>query len=108
MADLVEVEIDGETVVFATAGSREGGPAAYTGASAVVSKAQETFDQALDTVRALGDAASRKLEGVPFASAEIAFGITLTGSGKFIVAEASAEASVTVKLTFDGTKRAQR
>jgi hypothetical protein len=105
MAELVEVQIDGKPIVFATAGSREGGPAAYTGAGAVVSKAQETFDQALDTVRVLGGAVSRKLEGLAFANAEVEFGITITGSGKFIVAEASAEASVKVTLTFDGARQ---
>lgn len=100
MADLIEVPFNGGTVLFAATGSSDG-PEAYGGTSVSV-KAQETFEQALDAVRALGEVMAGKLKGLEFASAEASFGISFTGKGKFIVAEASAQASVTVKLTFKG------
>ena len=99
MANLIEVPFKGGSVVFAAAGS--GGPEAYTGAD-LAKRAQDTFEDALDAVRAMGEAMSEKLKGLNFASAEASFGISFTGKGKFIVAEASGQASVTVKLTFNG------
>lgn len=99
MADLVEVPFDGGTILFAVAGSE--GPRAFGGVPTVVA-AVETFDQVLDQVRAIGETVARKLAGLEYASAEAAFGIKVTGKGKFIVAEASAEASLTFTLTFNG------
>lgn len=99
MAELVEVPFDGGTILFASAGSS--GPQAFSGAAAIT-RAAETLDQVLDHVRDISEAMAKKLSGLPFASAQASFGVSFTGKGKFIVAEASAEASLTFTITFEG------
>jgi hypothetical protein len=102
MTDLVEVPLGGGqegTITFAAAGSR--GPRAYSGAQPP-QMGQDSFEKALDSVRLLADVMVRKLADLEFSSAEASFGISFTGKGKFIVAEASAQASVTVKIAFKG------
>lgn len=99
MAELVEVPFEGGSLLFAAAGSD--GPSAFTGA-ATVARATESLDGILDQVANLGALMRRKLASVDFDSAEASIGIKVTGKGKFIVAEASAEASLTVKLHFKG------
>jgi hypothetical protein len=100
MADLVEVPFKGGTILFAAAG--RGGAQAFS-ASPVTVKATETFEEILDAVRGLGEAMAEKLSDLKFGTAEASFGVKFTGKGKFIVAEASAEASVTIKLLFKGS-----
>jgi hypothetical protein len=95
MADLVEVPFKGGTIVFAAGSS---GPRAYT--TSVTEKAAESLEAALDMVKSMADAMSARLDGIKCNGAEASFGITVTGKGRFIVAEASAQASITVKLTF--------
>jgi hypothetical protein len=74
---------------FAAAGS--GDAQAFTGSSATV-KATQTFEEVLDAVRKLGEVMAEKLSGLEFGTAEASFGITYTGTGKFIVAEGHAKA----------------
>jgi hypothetical protein len=99
MADLVEVPFDGGTLLFAAAGS-EGAQAFSTGT--VTIKATETFNEVLASVVAMGEQIARQISTLKCDSAEASFGIKFTGKGKFIVAEASAEASLTIKLVFKG------
>lgn len=102
MSELVEVPFEGGALVFATVGST--GPEAFTGLDSI-KKATENLDEVLDRVILLGEAMARKLEGLDLASAEVSFGISFTGKGKFIIAEASANASLTFKLSFKETKK---
>jgi hypothetical protein len=99
MAEMVEVPFEGGTVLFAAAGS--GGAQAFTGASITV-RASESLEEVLDAVRKLAETMADKLSGLKFGTAEASFGIKFTGKGKFIVAEAGAEASLSIKLTFKG------
>jgi hypothetical protein len=95
MADLIEVPIKGGTLVFAAAGSE--GPQAFSGGS-LTERATESIEQVLDGVRNLGETIAGKLSNLGYADAEVCFGIKVTGTGKFIVAEASTEASISIKL----------
>lgn len=99
MTELVSVPIKDGEILFATAGS--GGPEAYTGIG-VIKKAEQSFDEVLAAVRAMGEAMADELSGLDFADAEASFGISFTGKGKFIVAEASAQGSVKVTMRFSG------
>src|SRR5262249_29133340 len=99
MADLIEVPFAGGSITFAAAGSS--GPEAFGGAG-VAQKAQDTLEEVLDQVRAMAEALGSKLTGLEFATAEATFGISFTGKGKFIVAGASASASISVKIALKG------
>lgn len=100
MADLLEVPFSGGTILFAAAGSS--GPRAYTTAN-VIEKAQDTLEDAIEMVKSMGNAISKQMSEIQCNGAEATFGIKITGTGKFIVAEASAEASLQIKLTFAKT-----
>jgi hypothetical protein len=95
VADLIEVPITGGTLLFAAAGSS--GPQAYT-SQQVVAKATDALDDVLDKVCRLGETIGKKLSSLTQYDKEVEFGIKVTGKGKFIVAEASAEASISIKL----------
>ena len=99
MADLLRVPIKDGAILFAAAGST--GPEAYTGAERIA-EAASTFNEVLDTIRAMGEQMSESLSDLEFAEAEASFGISFTGKGRFIVAEASAQASLTVTMKFKG------
>jgi hypothetical protein len=104
VADLVEVPFDGGTITFAAIGST--GPQGFS-ADASIGKAADSLDAALRVVRELGTAMANQLRGLEVAGAEATFGISFTGKGKFIVAEASAAASLTFKLTFRSIANSQ-
>jgi NTP-dependent ternary system trypsin peptidase co-occuring protein len=99
MADLVEVPFAGGSITFAAVGST--GPEAYGGVGAA-QKAQESLEEVLDQVRGMAEVLGAKLAGLDFAAAEATFGVSFTGKGKFIVAEASASASISVKIALKG------
>jgi hypothetical protein len=100
MAKIVEVPFDGGTIQFAV--GKAGGPQAF-GADDIIEKAVDRLEDALSIVRRMGQSFAQQLTELKCQSAEASFGITLTGKGKFIVAEASAEASLSVKLIFKGS-----
>jgi Trypsin-co-occurring domain 1 len=101
MGNLVAVPFKGGSILFAPAGSS--GPEAFTGKD-LVTTAVESLEEALDQVRQIGTAMATKLAGLDFATAEATLGIKVTAKGKFIVAESSAEASLTFKLVFKPQK----
>ena len=105
MAEVIEVPFKDGTVLFATLGSS--GPEAYGGGPTVM-RISETLDQILDQVREIGAALAARLSDQRFSSAEATFGVTFTGKGQFIVAEASAQAAITIKITFKGTENETR
>ena len=97
MADLIEVPFSGGTITFAAPGTR--GPQAYTAAT-VVERASETLEKALEMVKSMAAAIGKQISEIDCAGAEATFGLSVTGKGRFIVAEASAESSIEIKLTF--------
>jgi hypothetical protein len=95
MADVIEVPVKGGTLYFAAAGST--GPQAYS-ATTTTAKAVEGLEDILDRVRALGETIAERLRGLKRQNAEVTLGIKVTAMGKFIIAEAGAEASISIKL----------
>lgn len=70
----------------------------------MLGKAEDTLEQAVDTVIQVATAFGGRLAKVDFDSAEVSLGIKISGKGKFIVAEAAAEASLSVKIVFKAPK----
>jgi hypothetical protein len=66
----------------------------------VIQRATETFEDVMEHVKAIAKTMAAKLADLNVESAEAEFGISFTGKGKFIVAEASAQATFTIKLRF--------
>lgn len=84
-------------VLFAT--PQRQGPTGYGTQGEIIEKAVDTLEAALDTIRQIGLTAVDRFAGVSAESVEIKVGVVLSGKGKFIVAEASAGASIEVKFT---------
>lgn len=84
-------------VLFAT--PRPQGPMGYAAQSEIIEKAIDTLEGALDTIRQIGLTAVEQFAGLSAEAIEVKVGLTLSGKGKFIVAEASAAASIEVKFT---------
>lgn len=97
MSNIISVPFSGGEILFAPAGS--GGAQAFSGNQSVT-KAVESLDQALDQVHNIASAMSERLVDLDFETAEATLGLKVTGKGKFIVAEASAEASLGFKIVF--------
>lgn len=102
MTDLVTVRFKSGHIEFAPAGAGANGPQAFTGAEKVV-EAMDSLEKVFDRVREMGETFADKLKDLKFSSAEASFGVSVTAKGKFIVAEASAQASISVKLVFKGS-----
>ena len=99
MAKIFEVPFAGGTILFYAPGTS--GAQAF-GADDVIQRAVDGFEDALTTIRQIGEKLANQLSTMKCDSAEASFGLTLTGTGKFVVAEASAQASLAVKLVFKG------
>ena len=97
LADLLSVPFSGGEILFAAAGKT--GAEAFSGKQ-TISKAEDSLDEALDMVQKIAVAMSDRLSELQFESAEANLGLKITGKGKFIVAEASAEASLGFKIVF--------
>lgn len=100
MEKLVEVPFEGGTILFEH--RDPAGPQAHAGPGEVVVKAEQQLGAAFDMVKLIGEQMSARLRGLKFESAEAKFGIKFSGKGKLVVAEASAEASIEVKLVYKG------
>lgn len=99
MGKLIAVPLTSDSdveIMFST--PTAGGPKGFAFTDDVIEKGSSTLASAMDMVRAIGQCAADKLAGLDIESAEASVGIKLTGTGKFVVAEASAEASLTVKF----------
>lgn len=101
MARILEVPFEGGTVLFEA--SEPDGARGFS-AGDVLDRAEDTLDDAVATVVRVGKAFLGQLDALPFDSAEVTLGIKISGKGKFIVAEAAAEASLGVKITFKAPK----
>lgn len=99
MTNVIEVPFEGGTILFSAPRS-EGGRA--FGTDEVIEQAADRFEDALSLMRRIGERMVDELTTLKCQSAEVSFGLTLSAKGKFIVAEASAQASLTVKLVFKG------
>lgn len=101
MSKIVEVPFKGGTVLFEAPE-----PAGARGFSAegVIERAEDSLEGAIETVCRIGETFAEQLRTLPFEAAEVSLGVKVSGKGKFIVAEASAEASLTVKITFKAPK----
>lgn len=97
MGKLYEVPFEGGVIVFAAA---DGGPSAYSAATPIA-RASQSLEEAFEMVKAMGAVVARRLSEIECKSAEATFGITLSGKGRFIVAEVGTEASIEIKLVFD-------
>ena len=98
MSSLVEVPFEGGLVVFSV-GGQEGAEAYST--HAVSKRAEAALEDVLDTVTRIGENIGKKLSEIECAGAEVQFGVSFTGKGKFIVSEASASAALTFTLKFN-------
>jgi hypothetical protein len=98
MPNLMEVPFSGGTITFAVAGSKNQ-PQAYS-ATDSEAKAQSTWESALDLVKSFAETTATKLRSIQCDEAEAKFGLSVTGKGKFIIAEASTEASIEITLKF--------
>jgi hypothetical protein len=94
----VKVDPDSDIQILFAAPS-EGGAGAYGVVEDIIEKSGSTLSGALDMVRSIAVCASNKLKDLDVAGAEATVGLKLSGKGQFIVAEASAEATLTVKIT---------
>jgi hypothetical protein len=75
----------------------DAGPAPYA-LEDIIEKGATTLSAALEMVRAVGQCAVQKLGDLDVESAEATVGLKLTAKGKFVVAEASADATLNVKF----------
>jgi len=75
------------------------GATAYGAIDEIVERSSETLSGALDMVRSVAICARDKLADLDVAGAEATIGLKLSGKGKFIVAEAAAEATLNIKIT---------
>ncbi len=103
MAKIVEVPFRGGSVLFEAPDAQLDGARGFS-AEDVIEKAEDTLDDAIATVCRVGAAFADQLRTLKFDSAEVTLGVKIAGKGKFIVAEASAEASLQVKITFKADK----
>lgn len=99
MSHLIEVPFAGGSITVATI--KEQDDAQAYGIGELVDKAEDSIEDMLNTVKSLGKSIAESLKEMECSSAEVSLGVGFTGKGKFIVAEASAAASLNIKLTFD-------
>ena len=66
---------------------------------AVVGKAEASLEDILDSIARIGTVASEKLSALKIEKAEIQVGVKFGAKGRFFFAEASGEATLTVKLS---------
>jgi hypothetical protein len=98
MSILVEVPFAGGMILVTPA--VEHGAQAMAGNKGVIKKAEQSMEDIMSTVKNIGQTMSSSLSELDFDSAVVAFGLSFNGKGQFLVAEASASASLSIKLTF--------
>lgn len=98
MSRLISVKLDPDSdVEILFAAPKEGADA--FGVDDVIERSSATLSSGLDMVRAIAECAQAKLRDLDVAGAEATISLKLSGKGKFVVAEASAEAALSVKIT---------
>lgn len=100
MSRMFKVKLDPDSEVeILFAAPKEGGAEAFGAVDDVIEQSATTLSGALDMVRAIAVCARDKFKDLDVVGAEANIGLKLSGKGKFIVAEASAEATLNVKIT---------
>jgi O-acetyl-ADP-ribose deacetylase (regulator of RNase III) len=95
----IKIDENSEIEVLVAGANDQSGAKAFGTDSEIIERGSSTLASALEMVRTIGQCAITKLANLDVESVETTVGLKLTGKGKFVVAEASAEASLTVKLT---------
>ena len=105
MNDQIVVNIDGTEVVFEVEpqyGSQE------TSASDTIQKVEDVFDRACDTVRVISSGMIKSIKNMGQEmmpdSFEVEFGIKFRVDGSIIVASASSETTLKIKMVYNDTK----
>lgn len=93
----IDENSDAEVMVMPSQGNV--GAQAWGTDADIVERASGTLAGALDMVRMIGQCAVTKFSDLDVQSVEATVGLKLTGKGKFVIAEASAEATLNVKFT---------
>jgi hypothetical protein len=95
MAKLFAVTVSPDSDMEILIEAPRDGAAPYAVADDLIEKGATTLSAALDIARSIGQCANEKLRDL---DAEITVGLKLSAKGKFIVAEAGTEATITVKF----------
>ncbi len=78
------------------------GPVGYALQDEIIERAADTLAGALDMMRHIGQCATERFAALATDAVEVKVGLNLNAKGKFVVAEASAAASLEVKFTIRG------
>lgn len=102
---LVPMTLGGvEVLVQATPGTRFGSEP-----TSAASKVRDAFADAEETIQAVADSLSRTVtrlrQSAAPSSVEIEFGIGVTVSGNAVVVSGSSEASLLIRLVYDGSRQ---
>jgi hypothetical protein len=101
MTKLIEVKVGGEQVLIEVSDESLGdGPQPFSARGEQVERLGTSMDEALGVLSSIGQSLRQSLAGVGASEAEATLAIKFSASGKLIVAQASAEATMTVKLKF--------
>lgn len=107
--NLIELNVGGETVYVETTSpiviggpgrAEGGGPRAYAADQGPAGKVAASVEESLGVLQALGKSLQAALQDVGAKEAEATLSVKFTATGKLIVAQGSAEASISVKLKF--------
>jgi hypothetical protein len=101
MKKLIEVQGGSEQVLIEVAEEPAGvGPQGFSTGGEHIERLGTSMDESLGVLSSIGQSLRRSLADVGASEAEATLAIKFSASGKLIVAQASAEATMTVKLKF--------
>ena len=95
---LVDIAPNTKAAVIFSASNAGSDPKAYGLQDDLLERASDTFVGALEMIRYIGECADEQLAAMKAEGIEVKVGLNLNAKGKFVVAEASAMASVEVKF----------
>lgn len=98
MSKLIELTVGNESVYVEAEGPA--GPGQYS--TSTTEKVSNSMDESLKVLGAVGRAIKTSLADVGASEAEATIAVKFSAKGNVIIAEASGEASMTVKLKFAG------
>lgn len=107
--NLIEIAVGSQTVYVETTspgvigggiGESAGGPRPYSVDAGPAGKVAASVEESLGILQALGKALQASLKDVGAKEAEATLSVKFSASGKLIIAQGSAEASISIKLKF--------
>ncbi|KVR24632.1 hypothetical protein WK15_19305 [Burkholderia ubonensis] len=98
--NVIEVSVHGKPVFVETT-SPSSGPRPFATDVSPTGKVATSVEESLDVLQALGRAIQSSLKDAGAKEAEATLSVKFTASGKLIIAQGSAEASLSVKLKFE-------